>query len=302
MEHLPRRTDPATSYASPLLATQCSLGEGAIWNHRQQVLHFVDIGEGLVYTYDPLGGHCGQVPAYSRVGTVVPVEGGGLLLATQAGIATLDPGTGVFGWLANPLRDPAVRFNDGKCDPSGRFWIGSMAMDGRREAGALYRMDADGTVTQMLDRVSISNGLAWSADRTRFYYIDTPTSCVQVFDYDDTGGDISNRRVAFRIPEEDGSPDGMSIDSEGRLWIAMWAGGSVNCYDPENGALLHRVIVPAPHASSCAFGGPDLDTLYITTARVDLSPEELRQWPQSGDLFVAKPGVKGVEANYFRKA
>jgi sugar lactone lactonase YvrE len=295
MEH------PVTQ-ATPLLATQCSLGEGAIWNHRQQVLHFVDINAGVVYTYDPLSGLFESVPAWSRVGTVVPTAGGNLLLATQGGIATLEPETGIFNWLANPLRDPAARFNDGKCDPSGRFWIGSMAMDGRREAGALYRMDADGTVKQVLDRVSISNGLVWSADRRKFYYIDTPTGCVQVFDYDDAGGEISNGRVAFTIPQEAGSPDGMTIDSEDRLWIAMWGGGSVNCYDPQSGDLLHQVVVAAPHASSCAFGGPDLDTLYITTARGDLSPDELQRWPQSGDVFAAKPGATGVEANYFGKA
>jgi sugar lactone lactonase YvrE len=302
MEHsAPKHSEQPGTQATQLLHTQCNLGEGAIWNHRQQVLHFVDINDGVVYTYDPVSGLYEHVPAWSRVGTVVPVAGGGLLLATQSGITTLDPETGVFEWLANPLRDPAVRYNDGKCDPSGRFWIGTMAMDGRGEAGALYKVDGDGSVTLMLDRVSISNGLVWSADRSKFYYIDTPTGCVQVFDYDDTSGTISNGRTAFAIPAGHGSPDGMCIDSGDRLWIAMWGGASVNCYDPATGALLHQVFVPAPHTSSCAFGGPDLDTLYITTARVGLNAEQLEQWPQSGNVFVAKPGATGVEASYFRR-
>lgn len=299
MEH-PVNQDHAGAAASRLLETRCRLGEGAIWNHRQQVLHFVDIVGEAVYTYDPASGLYEQVPVWSKVGTVVPVHGGGLLLATQAGIAVLDPETGSFDWLANPLRDPALRYNDGKCDPQGRFWIGSMALDGRKEAGALYRVDHDGTVSQVLDGVSISNGLAWSADRTRFYYIDTPTRCVQVFDYDDAAGSIANGRIAFRIADGAGDPDGMTIDSDGRLWIAMWGGGGVNCYDPATGALQQRVWVPAPHVSSCAFGGEDLDTLYITTARQDLSEEQLREWPQSGDVFVANPGARGVPANLFR--
>ncbi len=287
--------------AKTLLETQCTLGEGAIWNDRQQVLHFVDILGEQVYTYDPVSGLYEHAPTWSKVGTVVPVEGGGLLLATHAGIATLEPETGVFEWLANPLRDPAIRFNDGKCDPSGRFWIGSMAMDDRKEAGALYRMDADGSITQMLDGISISNGLVWSADRTSFYYIDTPTHRVDVFDYDDASGAINNRRTAFTIPEDAGDPDGMTIDSAGGLWIAMWGGGSVNCYDPQNGALLHKVEVPAPHVTSCAFGGEHLDTLYITTARDGLSAEQLERWPQSGNVFSARVGVEGVKAGYFRR-
>ena len=173
-------------------------------------------------------------------------------------------------------------------------------MDGERGTSKLYRFDGDGSLHEMLHEVSISNGIVWTADKKTMYYNDTPTLTVQAFDYDDATGAISNRRISIRIPEEQGYPDGMSIDAEDKLWIAMWGAGSVNRYDPQSGELLQQVRIPAPNVTSCAFGGKDLKTLYITSARVELSAEELERHPLSGDVFTTEVEVAGVPANFYK--
>jgi sugar lactone lactonase YvrE len=226
--------------------------------------------------------------------------GGGVLVALQNGIHQMDMNTGKLKPVVNPLPDSNMRFNDGKCDPSGRFWVGSMALDSRRKGAALYRLDSDKGIHQMLDSVTISNGIVWTADKKTMYYNDTPTMTVQAFDYDDKTGAISNRRIAIKIPRGMGAPDGMTIDSEDKLWIALWGGNAVGRFDPSTGALMQKINVPAPHVSSCAFGSEDLKTLYITTARAWVKPEKLIEFPLSGGLFAIRTEVNGVPASFFR--
>src|SRR5918999_4891566 len=180
------------------------------------------------------------------------------------------------------------RMNDGKCDPAGRFWAGTMAMDGARGRGALYRLDADRSVARMLGAVSVSNGLAWSADSSTMYYIDTPTGSVDAFEFDADAGAISGRRPFVKIDGGDGMPDGMTIDSEGGLWVALWGGGAVHRYDA-GGRLDGIVEVPASLTTSCTFGGSDLGDLYITTASTGLGEAELRDQPLAGSLFCCRP-------------
>jgi sugar lactone lactonase YvrE len=284
-----------------VLHAQAELAEGALWNPHDQQLYWVDIEGKALHIFDPATGQDRHFPTHSRVGTVVPAaEKGFVVVALQSGIHRLNTATGELTRLTPPLADPAVRFNDGKCDPAGRFWVGTMALDARPGAATLYRLDAGHQLHGVLDQVTISNGLVWTADRKTMYYIDTPTHSVQAFDYDNATGSIRNGRRAFSIPAADGSPDGMTLDADGNLWIALWGGGRVNCYAPAAGQLLHSIPVPAPHTSSCAFGGPGLRTLYITTARHDLSPEALAQYPLSGDLFAVEPGVAGVPANLYQ--
>jgi len=259
----------------------------------------VDIEQRKLHIYDPVTGEDRELNVAERIGTVVPVEGGGALVALQSGIHNIDTKTGNLQFLANPLPDSMLRFNDGKCDPSGRFWVGSLALDSRRRGASLYRFDGDKRITTMLDSVSISNGIVWTADKKTMYYNDTPTMTVQAFDYDDATGEISNRRVAIKIPKGLGAPDGMTIDEEGKLWIALWGGGCVGRFDPDTGTLLQKVVVPAPNVSSCAFGGDDLSTLFITTARKWVKPEALDKFPSSGGLFAVKPGVRGVPASLY---
>jgi sugar lactone lactonase YvrE len=285
--------------ATLVLDGKAMLGEGALWHPIQKVLYWVDIEGKSVHIFDPKTYNDQVINVGERVGTVVPVHKGGALVALQNGVHHLNIKTGKLSFIINPLPDTNLRFNDGKCDPSGRFWVGSLALDSRKKGASLYRYDADGSMTTMLDSVSISNGIVWTADRKTMYYNDTPTMCVQAFDYDDQTGTIGNRRIAVRIPKGMGAPDGMAIDAEGKLWIALWGGYAVGRFDPVSGALLSKVNVAAPNVSSCAFGGEDLKTLYITTARAWLSDEKLKAFPQSGGLFAVDVDVRGVEASSY---
>ncbi|GAA3927829.1 SMP-30/gluconolactonase/LRE family protein [Hymenobacter algoricola] len=283
-----------------LLPAQAELGEGAIWNPDDERLYWVDIEGMVLHIFDPATNYDRQLPTGSRVGTVVPAGPGYVVLALQSGIHRLNTRTGELTLLGRPLTDPAIRFNDGKCDPAGRLWVGTMALDTQAGAATLYRFGADHQLRPVLRHVTISNGLVWTADQRIMYYVDTPTQTVQAFDYDHASGHLRNGRPALRIPAADGAPDGMTIDAAGHLWIALWGGGQVVCYDPATAERLHTIPVPAPNTASCAFGGPGLLTLYITTARHGLTPEQLRQYPRSGDLFAVRPGVAGVPANGFR--
>ena len=253
----------------------------------------------ILHIYDPVLKVDKQLKVGSRVGTIVPVQNGGALLALQSGIHKIDTKTGKLTFIINPLIDSNIRFNDGKCDPSGRFWVGTMALDSRIKGGVLYRFDKDKTVHLMLDSVSISNGIVWTADKKTMYYNDTPTGTIQAFDYDDTSGNITNRRVAVKIPNGIGAPDGMTIDVEGNLWVALWGGGIVGKFNPLTGELIQKIKVPAPNVSSCAFGGKNLDILFITTARQWMNQEQLKKYPLSGGLFSVKPGVRGVQAEFY---
>jgi sugar lactone lactonase YvrE len=278
------------------------LGEGAIWNTALQRLHWIDIEGRRVFTYDPDTGENRACDVGQMVGTVVPRARGGLMLAVHEGFASLDLGSGrVDLWPRPPEHDPAVvRFNDGKCDPSGRFWAGTMALvKGPRPVGRLYRLDAHGAVEVMLRDVGTSNGVAWSADRRTLYFIDTPLLRVDAFDYDDTTGAIANRRTVISIPPGIGRPDGSTLDADGMLWIAMFEGWAVTRWNPRTGELLQTIRLPVARVTSCAFGGPELDTLYLTSARHNLGAEQLAAQPLAGSLFRVKPGIRGVPACAF---
>lgn len=286
--------------ARSVFHAQAALGEGSLWNPAGPAqLYWVDIEGRALHVFDPATRQDVDWPTGARIGTVVPMRNGNVLVALQNGLHQLALDTGRLTLLANPLTDANLRFNDGKCDPAGRFWVGTFDLQERPRAGTLYRFDPDGQLHIMLRHITNSNGLAWSADKTTFYYIDTPTLVVQAFDYDHATGSIANPRPIIHFPVIAGVPDGMTIDAEGKLWVALWGGGAVHRYDPGTGALLQVVEVPAPFTSSCAFGGPDLRTLFITTARQGLTAAQLRQFPLSGDLFAVEPGVGGVPAYVF---
>jgi sugar lactone lactonase YvrE len=279
-----------------VLDANASLGEGAIWDSRKRVLYWVDIEAGEVHVYDPATGKDRAVSCGQQVGTVVPRAKGGVMVALRDGFAALDLDTGTLTMIADPEADkPRNRFNDGKCDPRGRFWAGTLGQDG----GALYRMDTDLSVTKVLEGIGTSNGIAWSLDRKTMYYIDTRVQEVWAFDYDDATGAIANKRTAISVPRESGHPDGSTLDAEGNLWVAHWDGWNVTCYDPKTGRALRRIDVPAQRVTSVAFGGPDLDTLYITTARIGLNDADLKKQPHAGGLFRCRPGVKGIPAPEF---
>ena len=166
----------------------------------------------------------------------------------------------------------------------------------------LYKIDGHGNATAMIDHVTISNGIVWTKDMETMYYIDTPTKQIKAYDFDIKTQTISNERVAVEVPEEMGFPDGMTIDENDHLWVGMWNGNAVICFDPKKGELIDKIEVPAHNVTSCAFGGENLDILYITTASLDMTDREKKEFPLAGSLFMAKPGVKGVIGNYFKRS
>jgi sugar lactone lactonase YvrE len=283
-----------------ILDAKAILGEGAIWDARQQLLYWVDILGKSVHVFDPATNSDRAVAVGQYVGTVVPRQRGGVMVAIYDGFAALDLATGKLEVIADPEADlPDTRFNDGKCDPSGRFWAGTMSLKGVRQAGSLYCLDADHQARRMLTGVSTSNGIVWTSDRRTMYYIDTPTREVVAFDYDDATGNITHRRAAVRIPDDQGFPDGMAIDAEDMIWVAHWDGWQVSRWNPRTGRQLQRLPVPVARVSSCALGGPKLDTLYITTARPAANDPRLAEQPHAGGLFAVQPGVTGVPASAY---
>jgi sugar lactone lactonase YvrE len=272
------------------------VGEGPVWDARASVLWWVDIEGRHVHRFDPASGTDTSFATPSMVGAVAVRAGGGLVLALADRLVLVDlPVDGALPRDFRPFVDfddgPGIRSNDGKCDPSGRFLIGRMALD-ERPVGRLLSVGADGSSRTRVEAVSISNGLAWSADGRTLYYIDTPTRRIDAFDYDPAGGEVSNRRVHLDLGSVAGSPDGMTIDAEGCLWVALWGGSAVRRYAPD-GALMAVVSVAASQVTSCTFGGPDLSDLYITTAARDVDE------PHAGGLFRVRPGVRGMPTDVF---
>lgn len=293
-----------TWQATHLFAAQNTLGEGAIWDERIQKWYFIDIEEGYLFSYRPDSSAISQWQMNAKIGTVVPTQTpGGVVVALQNGIYHINFITGKKRFLTHPEADkPSNRYNDGKCDPQGRLWVGSMAQSGKEAAGALYRISPFPlTYRNMLSPVSISNGIVWSPDGKTMYYVDSPTRKILAFDFEGSTGNIKNQRVCVEIPESMGVADGMAIDADGKLWTAQWGGACVARWDPETGKLIGKVNVPAPHVTSVSFGGKNLDQMLITTARQGLSEAQLGQFPQSGDLFLAQPGVKGMLMAKFKK-
>ena len=283
-----------------VLDAKAELGEGPVWDPVAACLYFVDIELGLVHRYDPETRTSRALRIGTLVGAVALTCSGDLLLAVHDGFVRFDPCTGLTRRIADVESDrPDQRMNDGKCDPGGRFWAGTMAIDERRGAGALYRLDADGRVHAMLDRVTISNGLDWSDDGRLMYYVDTPTASIDVFDFDVAEGTIANRRSLARVEAGAGWPDGLTLDADGYLWVALWSGGAIRRYAPD-GTLDRVVPVPVSHPTSCAFGGRDLGDLYVTTAATALTPDARLREPLAGGLFCCRPGVRGRPAHRFK--
>jgi len=276
------------------------LGEGPIWDSNKQVLYWVNILENQVHEFDPATRKNRTVDVGENVGTVVVRKSGGLAVALKSGFATLDFETGKVTHITDPEADkPNNRFNDGKCDPAGRFWAGTMSYSVDKGAGSLYVLDKDHKAHKVVEGVTISNGIIWSLDHKTMYYIDSPNRTVDAFDYDVTTGHVTNRRPVILFPPGNDLPDGMTIDEKGNLWVAHWEGSKVTCFDPHTGKVLETVYVPASRVTACAFGGKNLDELYITSARWGISEEALTKEPLAGCLFVVKPGVRGVKSDEY---
>jgi len=275
------------------------LGEGAFWYGEAKEFWWIDIEGKRLYTLDQGGAKTGyDMP--SRIGTVVPDIEGKAIVAIEEGVYRFDRADQSFAPVAHPQEGmEGLRYNDGKADPQGRLWVGGVHLDQTPGAASLYRIDPNGASSAWRDGITISNGLCWSADHQTMYYIDTPTGAVRAFDYDDASGVIDSGRVVVTIPESLGFPDGMVIDAEGMLWIALWNGNSVTRWNPNTGEMIDQIFVPAHNVTSCAFVGDQLDTLYITSSSFDMTEAEQAQYPQAGAVFGVVPGVKGAPMDLF---
>ncbi|MEO0510191.1 MAG: SMP-30/gluconolactonase/LRE family protein [Verrucomicrobiota bacterium] len=273
---------------------QSNWGEGPIW--WQNKLVYVDIEGHTLVELDPETGEETIYEIGERIGTVVPRASGSYLCAGDSGIYAFDLTTGEKTPLADPEADkrPDNRFNDGKCDPSGRFWAGTISLVKKTGDANCYCLENDGTLSLKIPEVTNSNGLCWNASADTMYYIDTPTRQIRAYDFDIATGDISNARVVVDTDAAgyDSSPDGMTIDAEDKIWVAFCHGGCVVRFDPTSGEKLQQVDIPAVETTACAFGGPKLDRLFVTTG-VHKSKVEA----DAGKVFVIDGlDVQGVEA------
>jgi len=282
--------------AELVLDRRARIGEGPVWDQQHERLLWVDIPANALHEFDPRSGKDTVTDVGQPISAVGICAPGGLVAALRDGFGFLAPGDYGISELIEVEKDrPASRMNDGKCDSRGRFWAGTMAWDHTPEVGSLYcleRSSQRSRLSAVLTGLTVANGLDWSPDDRRMYYIDSPTQRVDVFDFDAAEGAISNRRTFVEIPRAEGLPDGMLVDSEGYVWVALFGRGKVRRYTP-SGEIDMEIGVPVTLVTSCAFGGPQLDQLYITTARHRLTPEEAMAQPTAGGVFVCRPGPVG---------
>ena len=282
-------------------AAEAALGEGCVWSPVEHLLVWVDIAGQAVHRFDHASAQPVSVWRYAEsVGNAEPRAGGGLALGLGASVALTDRAGAIETVIELPGEPGSNRANDGAVDPRGRLFQGTMSnTEPGAPVAALHRVDGDGTARRVLSDVSISNGIGWSPDQSTMYYIDTLTFRVDRFDYDPDTGEIEGRRPFLTFDGSTGGPDGMTVDAEGCLWVAFFGGYHVQRFSPE-GERLETVVTPgAPQTTCCCFGGPDLDTLYITTARDPIAGVSTEGEPNSGALFAADVGAVGLPANLF---
>jgi sugar lactone lactonase YvrE len=281
--------------AHPVLHVRAALGERPVWDDRRGELAWVDIERGELHRYTPGGEDRVSVVA-NHAGCVALRDNGGFVIGTDEGIRLLDDSGETEGELIVPPGMTAGHaFNDGSCDPAGRFFAGTATVGRTPGASALYRLEADHSIHIAIEGVAESNGIAWSPDAATMYYIDSGTQHIQAYHYDPSRGHVGRGRILITIEEAGVIPDGLIVDAEGYLWVGLWGGSAVRRYSPD-GRLDAVVGVPTSHVTCPAFGGPDLGDLYITTATADLTEEQAAAQPLAGDLFLSRPGVTGLPA------
>lgn len=286
------------TYNYTSITSQCFLGEGPYWHVDRQSFFWVDIENGKLFEHNLSTGKTDTKSFPHRLAVVLEGKENELILGLDCKLARYNLETNELNWLAEVDQEfPLHRFNDGKVDPNGRVWIGTLSTLFTEGAGSLYRIGKDLKPEKQLDQLTISNGMAWTEDNKTFYFIDTPTRQIKAFHFDLESGEIEFKRIAIQIPEELGFPDGMCIDRDGMLWVAHYGGSGVYRWDPLTGELLDKIDLPVPHVTSCCFGGENLDTLLITTAQENMSPEQLEKYPLSGDVFLVKITSKGFPGN-----
>ncbi len=264
-------------------------GEGPVWHDCS--LWFVDIEGHQVCSFNPVSGEDNSWDVSERVGFAIPRASGGLIIGGDSGLSFFDPETQTKTPIIDPEPDkkPDNRFNDGKCDPAGRLWAGTISTVKKEGDATLYRLDTEHELTVQYPNVTNSNGLCWTKGNSTMFYIDTPSKKIRRFDFDNTTGTISNESIAVDTVDLEGSPDGMTIDENDHLWVAFCRGSAVRCFDPVSGAVLDTIEIPVTGPTSCAFGGEDLSTLYITSGKFANLDED-----GAGALYSCRPGVRGL--------
>jgi sugar lactone lactonase YvrE len=275
------------------------LGEGPLWSSRESCLYFLDIKRPALHRWSEVG-KGETIPLKNETGAIALRECGELVAAMRSGFALLDPRTGKAELLASPEADlPDNRFNDGECDPQGRFWAASMDDRGKVPSGQLWRLSSDGRIERKAGGFIVGNGLGWSLDGGTMYFTDSENRTILAYDFDQTLGELGSPRIFARTQDGEGLPDGLTVDAEDHVWSAHWDGWRVTRYRPD-GSIERVIDCPVPRPTSLAFGGRDLDRLYITSASIDLSKEQLAAAPLSGGLFEMMPGVRGRPSFPFR--
>jgi len=283
-----------------IIPAQNTLGEGVSWHHETQTLWWTDIQARKLWRYDFARKATESFETPERLTSFGFIGAGETLVAAfESGIGLYKPGKPGISWLHRPQFDvPGLRFNDGRVDRQGRFWAGTMVeAAGGPKAGTLHSIGSDGGIRTHADGISISNGICWSPDSRRFYFADSPTRTIYVYDFDPNSGSISNRQVFARTPEG-AYPDGANVDAGGFLWSAHWGAGRLVRFAPD-GAIDSTIEVPTDQPTCVAFGGPDLDLMFVTSARDGLSAEALARQPHAGDVFVYKVSVPGLTDGRF---
>jgi len=297
-------TVDTAAVVEPVGNVTAALGEGPYWVPEDDCLLWVDIeGARLHRTYFPSKETVTDSPG--PISAAFPAVGGGILIVGGAALTLLFPAERGGQWVARTIADtPArdgIRFNDAGVDPAGRVWVGSMHVTEAEPLGELYRLDPGSTLNPVVKNVTVSNGLGWSPDGSRMYYADTPLGRVDVFDYDPATGEAFARRAFADLSAAEGVPDGLTVDADGCVWVAMWGGSALRRFTPE-GQPDAVLPVPVSQPTSCAFGGPDLADLYITSARVGLTDDQLAAQPLAGRLLHVRPGPVGLPSTTAKAA
>lgn len=277
-----------------LLDAGALLGESPVWNAAESRLYWVDIEGRKIHRTDPATGTDEVMELAEQVGCIAPRTGGGLVAALENGCALIDRwGDAPRAFGPAVLADkPEQRFNDGRVDGLGRLWVGSLTNDKANPAATLYRLDPDGSLTEMLGELTTSNGAAFSPDGRIFYHADTPTHAIRAYDVD-TAGTLAGGRIFHQFALGNGRPDGAAVDAEGCYWSALWDGWRVVRFSPA-GELIQTVEMPVQHPTMIAFGGPDLRTAFVTSAGKNLSDEERKTQPHAGGVFAFQVDVPGL--------
>ncbi|TMM59014.1 SMP-30/gluconolactonase/LRE family protein [Maribacter algarum] len=287
--------------ANLLLNAKATLGEGPVWDWKKQQLFWVDIEACKLHSHNPSNGKNQEWAFDEMIGAAVPTTSGKMLLALESGLATFDLEKGkLIRHYLLENNDSSMRFNDGKVGPNGDFWIGSMHKKFIQKTGNLYCVAPNFETSIKIPKTTISNGMAWTSDHKKFYFIDSPTHQIRSYNFNVVTSQLSNNEITIKIPESFGLPDGMCIDTEDMLWIAHWGGSCVRRWNPKTGQVMEQINVSVPHVTSCCFGGEDFKTLYITTARSGLSDEQVKKFPLSGGLFTYRAKVVGKQITYFK--